>query len=275
MPTSLEAERAIGEAFAQARRSAGALQEFPGRVPATLAEGYRIQDHAIAAMQLPIGGWKVGRIPPPLAAQYGAARLAGPVLARSIRQGPRGGSGFVFAGGYAAAEAEFLFELRSPPVAGKRHFTEAEAATLVKSVHVGIEIASSPFRGINDLGPAVTVADFGNNNGLIIGPEIPDWRRSGMLEWPVEVRLDGRPAGNGRGGEMPGGPLASVCFLLEHLAARRLALAPGAWISSGAVTGVHEVRIGERATALFGPDLVAECLIEQARPHEEGLNPAR
>jgi 2-keto-4-pentenoate hydratase len=266
---SFEAERQIAWEFVAARRSARALIGYPGPIPQTLAAAYRIQDHAIAAMGLPIGGWKVGRISAPLAAQYGAERLAGPVLACSIAYEPRGvGSGFAFAGGYAAAEAEFLFELHSAPASGKRRFTDAEAAALVKSVHVGIEIASSPFRGVNDLGPAVTISDFGNNNGLIIGPEVPDWRRGEMFEWPVEVRLDGRTVGTRRARDMPGGPLRSVCFLLEHLAMRAITVLPGTWISSGAVTGVHEVLIGERVTALFGADLVAECVIERARPCE-------
>jgi len=141
-----------------------------------------------------------------------------------------------------------------------------EVADLVARVHVGIEIASSPFRGINDLGPAVTISDFGNNNGLIIGPDVPHWRQGALFEWPVQTRIDGREAGSGRGDDIPGGPLSSVRFLLEHLAARAIAIRPGDWISSGAVTGVHEVRIGERFRAQFGNELATECVIGAARP---------
>jgi 2-keto-4-pentenoate hydratase len=265
---STETEQRIAREFVGARRSARALSAYPGPIPRTLTAAYRIQDHAIAAMGLPIGGWKVGRIVAPLA-QYGAERLAGPVFIRSIQHAAPGGmpAGFVFAGGYAAAEAEFLFEIGEAP-AGNRDLSTAELAERVRRVHVGIEIASSPFPGINDLGPAVTVSDFGNNNGLIIGPEVPDWRRGALFERTVSTRIDGRKAGSGRGSDIPGGPLSSLGFLLEHLAARGIAVQPGAWISSGAITGVHEVRIGERVTAHFGRDLAVECLIEQARPYE-------
>lgn len=53
----------------------------------------------------------------------------------------------------------------------------AETVTpLVSRVFVGVEIAGSPFAGINDHGPAVTASDFGNNAGLILGGEVADWR---------------------------------------------------------------------------------------------------
>lgn len=268
MQSSADAERQIALAFVTARRSARALPAYPGTLPEALPEAYRIQDYAIAAMGRSIGGWKVGRIAPALAGRYSAERLAGPIFADTIAQTlPSAVSaGFVFAGGYAAAEAEFLFQIGGAPVADKRHFTLAEVADLVGRVHVGIEIASSPFGGINDLGPAVTVSDFGNNNGLIIGPEVPNWRQVALFDRPVATRIDGREVGNGRGDDLPGGPLSSVRFLLEHLAARAIAVRPGDWISTGAITGVHEVRIGERVSAQFGGDLAVECMIEQARP---------
>lgn len=263
-------ERGIAMGFVTARRSASALSIYPGHVPETLAVAYRIQDLAIAAMSLPIGGWKVGRIAPALVARYGAERLAGPILANSIRRAAPGApvGGSVFAGGYAAAEAEFLFEFGYAPPAGKVHFTAAEAASLVRRVHVGIEIASSPFPKINDLGPAVTISDFGNNNGLIVGPEVANWRQSETFERTVETTVDERKVGTGCGNGIPGGPLESVRFLLENLAARSILVQPGMWASSGAITGVHVVSVGERVNARFGPDLAVECVIEPARPQE-------
>lgn len=261
-------ERGIAMGFVTARRSASALSIYPGHVPETLAVAYRIQDLAIAAMSLPIGGWKVGRIAPALVARYGAERLAGPIFARSIRRAAPGivPAGLVFAGGYAAAEAEFLFEFGDAPPVGKVQFTAAEAASLVRRVHVGIEIASSPFLKINDLGPAVTISDFGNNNGLIVGPEVTNWRQGETFGWIVETALDGRTVGSGCGNDIPGGPLESVRFLLENLAARSIAVQPGMWASSGAITGVHEVSVGGCVNARFGVDLAVECVIEPAGP---------
>ncbi len=58
------------------------------------------------------------------------------------------------------------------------------------------------------------------------------------------------------------GPVGAARFLFELMAARGIVLKPGQWISSGAVTGVHVVRIGERIEARFGADLTVECTIK-------------
>src|SRR3546814_5616235 len=91
----------------------------------------------------------------------------------------------VFADGFAAAEAEFLLRVGTPPPADQKRFTTEEATAHIDMVHLGIEIASSPLPTINDLGPTVTISDFGNNNGLVIGPAIADWRGADIADWPV------------------------------------------------------------------------------------------
>ena len=77
--------RAIARAFVEARRAGRALPTYPGTVPGTLEAAYAIQDAAIALVPDAIDGWKLGRIPPPLDAQFGAGRLAGPIFAASVR----------------------------------------------------------------------------------------------------------------------------------------------------------------------------------------------
>src|SRR3546814_4680359 len=101
----------------------------------------------------------------------------------------------VFADGFAAAEAEFLLRVGTPPPADQKRFTTEEATAHIDMVHLGIEIASSPLPTINDLGPTVTISDFGNNNGLVIGPAIADWRGADIADWPVSLLINGREAG--------------------------------------------------------------------------------
>jgi 2-keto-4-pentenoate hydratase len=78
-----EGER-IAQAFVAARREAQALPSYPGRRPETLEQAYAIQDHAIALRGVAVGGWKVGRINPPLDAHFGTNRLAGPIFVDQI-----------------------------------------------------------------------------------------------------------------------------------------------------------------------------------------------
>ncbi len=242
---------------------AHALPDYPGALPLTLNSAYAIQDAAIAEFAEHIVGWKVGRIHPPTSDRLGTNRLAGPIFAPSLQNAvsDQAATGSIFRGGFGAAEAEFLFRIGTVPSPDQMSFTLDEAARLVDAVFVGIEIASSPFPGINALGPLVTISDFGNNNGLILGPEIENWRRSGLDAWSVTLQADGQVLGEGQASAFPDGPLGSVRFLLENLAERRVTIPPGTWISTGAVTGVHEVSEGQKIEARFGNNMMVSCQI--------------
>jgi 2-keto-4-pentenoate hydratase len=249
----------IAQSFVDARRTGRALGTYPGIVPVALADAYAVQDVAIGLNAAEIGGWKVGRINPPI---DGVDRLTGPIFARQIVHATAEPAAMpVFVGGFGAAEAEFLLRIGTAPKPGKARFTIEEAANLIEAVHVGIEIASSPFAGINELGAAVTISDFGNNNGLVVGPAVADWRNRDIDSWPLTLAIDGVVVGSGKAADMLDGPIGAVRFLLELMAARRIVLQPGQWISSGAVTGVHKVGIGDRIEARFAAGLAVECTI--------------
>lgn len=255
------AER-IARAFVDARRTGVALADYPGDMPGSLADGYRVQDAALALSSRTVAGWKVGKIDPPV---DGTNRLAGPIFADQIVIAEGDGAARadmpVFGDGFAAAEAEFLLRLGAAPDPAKTHYTDAEVRGLVDAVHVGIEIASSPFPGINANGPAVTVSDFGNNNGLIVGEAVADWRGDDIGAWPVALLVNGVEAGRARAATMLDGPFGAVRFLLEHMAARGIGLPAGTWVSTGAITGVHPVAVGDTVTATFDDRLTLGCTI--------------
>lgn len=257
------AEQATGEAIAQAfvaaRRARQGFADYPGAMPQTLEEAYAIQARAIALFDKPIAGWKVGRVPDALVAQFGANRLAGPIFADSVVWAEDGDTPRmpIFRDGFGAAEAEYLMRLGPLPADFDRSWTNADVLPFVDEIRVGIEIASSPFAGINGHGPAVTVSDFGNNNGLLIGYRISS--EEDFLGWPVSLTIDGDVAGTGTAGAMLDGPIGAVRFLFER-AAKGLKLAEGQWISTGAVTGVHPVQAGASVEARFGA-LRVRCAI--------------
>jgi 2-keto-4-pentenoate hydratase len=259
---------AIAGRFLAARRCAARLDVYPGDFPETLSEAYAVQDQAVAAWGRPAIGWKVGRINPPLSDRYGADRLAGPIFTAQSAAGGFVPQCPVFAHGFAAAEAEFLLRIARSPAEGKRRFTLEEAADLIDAVHVGIEIASSPLATINKLGAIAVISDFGNNNGLVVGPEIPDWRSSGFEQWPVTTRIDGIEVGSGRASAFPDGAIGAARFLFELMAARGIGLTAGQWISSGAVSGVHDAAPGQGIEADFGGQFTVGCRLTAASPEE-------
>lgn len=251
--------KGIARAFVAARRAGEALAAYPGDRPAGLAAAYAVQDEAIALFAEPIGGWKVGRINPPI---DGIDRLAGPIFARQIVVASDKPPAMpIFADGFGAAEAEFLLRIGTAPDPAKTNYTNEEAAALIDAVHVGIEVASSPYPGINADGAFVTISDFGNNNGLVVGPAITDWRDHDLNDWLIELDIDRRLIGSKTAASMLDGPFGAARFLFEHMAARGIALEAGQWISSGAVTGVHQVGVGASVECRFGDDYRVACTI--------------
>jgi 2-keto-4-pentenoate hydratase len=264
---SLDDRSRIADRFLAARRAASGLADYPGEFPVTLEDAYAIQDEAIARWEQPVIGWKVGRVPPALIDRFGTDRLAGPIfhdspatVDGSLVEMP------VFSEGFAAGEAEFLLRIGATPLAEKSDYSLEDAADLIDAVHAGIEIASSPLGTINELGPIAVISDFGNNNGLVIGPPVSDWRSSDFETWEVAATVDGETVGRGHASAFPDGAIGAARFLFELMARRGIALRPGQWISSGAVTGVHRVRPGQEVAARFGERLNVACRLVAAMP---------
>jgi 2-keto-4-pentenoate hydratase len=247
----------IAKAFVDARLTGAVMADYPGDIPVALDDAYQIQDTGIALTGKAVGGWKVGRIAEPLIGTYGSNRLAGPIFSDRIVDAAAGEVPKVpVLAGFAAIEAELLLRVgRTPP----QEMTLEAARDYIDEVRFGLEVASSPFPGINDHGPAVTITDFGNNFGLVLGPRIEDWRSRDLLNAPVSLSIDGKVAGEARLAQMLDGPFGAFCFLVDSLAKRGLTLAPGQWISTGAITGVHAITAGQQAEASFDGSFAVVC----------------
>jgi len=262
--------RAIAEQFVRARRRAAALAAFPGEIPPTLEEAYEIQDRAIDSWDDGVVGWKVGRIDARWSQRLGEGRLVGPIFSGGVRNAAATAAARdtrasaasdvvefpVFEGGFAAVEAEFVFRLSADAPPAKQTWSAAEAAELAAALHVGIETAGSPLASINALGPLVVVCDFGNNAGLLLGPEISAWRELPLASLTCETFIEGVSVGRGGALSLPGGPFAALAFALQRCARRGRPLVAGDLVSTGATTGIHDIRSGQRARVRF--DGIAE-----------------
>lgn len=245
--------REIAGAFVAARREARALPGFPGEPPKDLAAGYKVQDEAIALWADDIAGWKIGRVQPHQVEALGAERLAGPIFGKNLwRAKPNESLDFpVYENGFAAVEAEYVFRIGKDAPAEKTSWTAAEAADLVGAMHVGVETAGSPLATINDLGATVVVSDFGNNHGLILGAEVPNWRAKLDKGLTCETFIEGQSVGSGSASSAADGPLDALAFLAGHLAQRGKPLRAGQYITTGAVTGVHDIVAGQHSRVSF------------------------
>jgi 2-keto-4-pentenoate hydratase len=267
-PQSVPPSLAIAEAFVAARRSGAALPDFPGVVPATMDGGYAIQDEAIRLWDDEIVGWKVGKIPDDLVGPLGQTRVTGPIFREQLWAADPAGANAtpVFVGGFAALEAEFVYELLEDAPPGKLVWTLKNAERLKGRMRIGVEMAGSPLATINELGPAVVASDFGNNNGLILGGLLADWGEFADSAYVCEAYIDGARVGQGSAATIPGGPMESVRFLLEHTARRGRPLKAGQLVSTGAATGIHDILPGQNGRVSFGHRGALGCVTYPFRP---------
>ncbi len=264
---------AIAQRLVAARRQAAALPDYPGALPRTLDQGYAIQDHAIALWGRPVVGWKVGRIPADWEARLGEERLVGPIFEGAVQVPVDGVGEFaVITGGFAAVEAEYVFRLREDAPADKIQYSEAEAAALVDTLLVGVELAGSPLPMINVLGPPIVVSDYGNNTGLILGAEVPDWQAVDSARLRCETFIDGASVGSGGADSIPGGLLAALSFALSRCASRGYPLKAGMLVTTGAATGIHDIVAGQDSHISFGSwgDLKCRATTATAERTNEG-----
>lgn len=254
----------IARSFVEARRAARALPDFPGAVPARLNESYAIQDKAIALFDRPIVGWKIGRVAPDKQALHNTERLCGPIFAPTLKHAANEALSLpVYDGGFAAVEAEYVFRVDHDADPEKTSYTEEEALRLIDAVFAGVEMAGSPLATINALGPTVVATDFGNNFGLILSTQLGEFdsdATEGALSpdvvagFKATTEIDGKIVGEGGLFTMPGGPLKAIAWLAGFLAERGRPLTKGQYISSGATTGIHDIKAGSTSVVRFsGP----------------------
>lgn len=262
---------AIAESFVGARRQGRALPGFPGNIPDDLVTAYRVQDLAIAQWPDEVVGWKVGFIAAERRDGSGDERLLGPIFARQLQMTTDGQSTFqVFEGGFGAVEAEYVLRLEADAPADKTDWTPDEAASVPSTLFIGMEVASSPLATINQLGPRVVVSDFGNNNGLVVGAEIPDWAQRSDASLTCTTWIDGRQVGQGGATTLPGGLRAAFAFALARSARRGRPLKAGDLIATGNATGIHDILPGQHARIDFDGHGSIECLATAATSKDEG-----
>ena len=244
---STSAAEEVATQLVAARSEGRSLTRFPGEIPATMAEAYRIQEAAISRWPDVLVGWKIGYIPADRRTDGEPDRLVGPIWRQQCHDragqpsvAPLG----VFTAGFAAVEAELVIRLGQDVPAHHGGWTAEEAAELEQQLLVGIEVASSPIPDINSLGPTVIAADFGNNNGLVLGPVLPE--RPGDTRVRLGCHIDEQLVGEGSAENLPGGIHSGLATALNILAGRGQPVRAGMVFATGAITGIHPIGPGQR-----------------------------
>ena len=251
----------LARTLTDARKNSFAFSKYPDEIPLDLEVSYKIQDAAIVLWEDEIIGWKIGRLSPDAQKIHHTERLTGPIFKsrfwKAAGEGGERNSISMIDGGFAAVEAEFVFEIVKDAAADKYEYTPSEAVELISNMYAGVEIAGSPINSINSYGPLVVASDFGNNNGLILGELIAniiseaDLDENSVQKYKAKTLVNGVLVGEGGLFSMPNGPLKAIAWLAGHLASRGHPLKKGQLISSGAATGIHDVNINDFSSVKF------------------------
>ncbi len=75
---------------------------------------------------------------------------------------------------------------------------------------------------------------------------------SDIVQWPVNMTINGVEKGAGTGSRALGDPLNVLLWLVNHLLARSMGLRAGDIVSTGTCTGLDSVHPGDVARADFG-----------------------
>jgi 2-keto-4-pentenoate hydratase len=101
----------------------------------------------------------------------------------------------------------------------------------------------------------VIAADFGNNNGLVLGPVLT----AAAEEPPAQLvcTIDGQVIGEGTAENLPGGMHHGLATALNLLTGRGHRVAAGMVFATGAITGIHPIRPGQhcRIAVTGGPSV--------------------
>jgi len=239
-------------------------------LPETLEQAYAIQSASVDRWPDEVAAWKVARLSPTDRERFQTERLAGPVFRSSIRTAEAGSCKVmaVYDGGFAAIEAEYALELGAAVPPFDKDYPDEELADLVSAVYGAAEIAGSPMAVVNELGAMSVISDFGANAGLVVGPRIPGWRSLEPGSLSASVAVDDVTVGESTPDGIGRDPLQALRFLIGLSASRGIELPEGALISTGALTGVHDVRVGSTARVDFGSFGSFEVWFEPAAPKQ-------
>ena len=246
----------ISDALLYARRACKAIDGFPAELPQTLDQAYAVQLCAIEDWDADVVGFKVGGVPPKFQDQFPTIWQAGPMFADQ-KYAVKSGQSIevtVFEGGFAAYEAELVFELKNLDTLDKPLETTAETHAFISRVYLGAEIASSPNIRVNELGPGSIISDLGNNAGVVLGPEAPLSILDGFSKLEVVLNIDDIEIGRATPNPGENGPMGALRFILNHFISMkgRMDIPENCLISSGAITGVHQSHAGTKSTIRFG-----------------------
>ena len=232
----------------EAHRTRSPFQPIPEQfAPRTIGEAYDMQaafQALITGERGPISGYKIALTTPVMQQFVGFSHpCAGAVFANGIHQSPAiiKGSEYVHLG----AECEVAVLLRSGLPAASAPYDRAGVADAVGALMAAFELVDdrrADYSGLFFLG---VVADNTWNAGVVLGPQVTDWRGIDLAAARGAMEINGQQVGEGRGGDVMGHPFEALAWLANTLAERGESLAAGMIVMTGSIVSTKFLNQGD------------------------------
>jgi 2-oxo-3-hexenedioate decarboxylase/2-keto-4-pentenoate hydratase len=144
-------------------------------------------------------------------------------------------------------ECEIAVELARDLPAAEAPFDRTRVAAAVGAVRPAIEVVDDRYLDWRAIDAATLVADDFFHAALVLGPRLADWRDLDLAALRGRTRINGAPAGEGRGADVLGDPLNALAWLANHRASRGQSLAAGTVVSLGSLTETRWLVPGDGA----------------------------
>lgn len=237
-------QAAIAEAaalLARARESRKPLEAFPATcVPATLEDGYAIQDAVAAAVGATIGGYKA------IAPKEGEP-TRGPLYANMIRATPSRFPAAAVRPCGVEGEVAFRYKTDLPPRANA--YTRDEVAAAVEAC-AAIEVVATRFADHSKKTIYERLADNNLNGGFVYGEPIADWQGLDLGNLRVVLEVNGTVVDDHTGGHPTGDPLG-VAVALANMLRGGPGIKAGQFCTCGTYTGLRFLNPGDVCVVRF------------------------
>ena len=216
--------------------------------PASLAEGYAIQEAMLDLAHQPAVGWKIAATS---AAGQKHIGVTEPLAGRLFRDFvlPDGARRPIARNHMRVAEAEFAFKMaRDLPPRGRDYDMRA-VCDAVGAMHLAIETPDARYEVFDTIGAPSICADCAFHAWFVLGPEVPDWRGLDLPKQPVRAWKRSAVVAEGSGANALGDPRIALTWLANHLNGRGLQLKAGEIVTTGTCVKPVEVGAGDTVVA--------------------------
>jgi 2-keto-4-pentenoate hydratase len=228
------------------------IAELPAACrPATVEDGYQVQDALVALWGLEVTGFKIGATMPEWQAKVGVKEpIAGRLFKPFTYPSPATLDGSAFH--IRIVESEYGFRLGRDLPPREKPYSRAEVEDAVAAVHCCMELADSRYKTGLQMDAPSLIADNAIGTAIVVGPEVPDWRKQNLAGHKVTLWVDGKLAGEGTGAEAGGHPILPFVWLANDRAKRGDGLKAGMIGITSSCTGVYRCPSPATAVADFG-----------------------